>query len=141
MDLVWVLLFGSLTPITEAPVHLVAGANEVPLRKPVSALTPGATLQVDISALIPRAELSLDSARKWVERNVESGCLIAVLRGKDTTPTVLEFNGGWAFEPGKVFLILASHSGVPIRKEYGSLTLTSCRPFNHVGLYWQNYQK
>ncbi len=91
--------------------------------------------------MIPSAELTLDLSRKWVERNIEAGCLKAVLRGSGKASTDLDFNGGFAFEPGKVFLILSSRNGVPVRQEFGSLSLTSCRPFSNVVLYWKNYQK
>lgn len=139
MNLLWILLFGSVTPLTEAPVHLIVGANEVPLRKPISAVTSGASLEVDVSAMIPKAELTLDLSRKWVERNIEAGCLKAVLQGRGTPLTSLEFNGRSAFAPGKVFLILSSRTGAPVRQKFRSLTLTSCKPLNNVVLYWRNY--
>lgn len=141
MNFLWILLFGSFVSITELPVNLIEGTNEVPLRKPISAVTSGATLQVDVSTMIPGAELTLDLSRTWLERNIEPGCLKAVLRGSGTVATELDFKGGLAFEPGKVFLILSSRNGVPVRQEFGSLTLTSCRPLSKVVLYWKNYQK
>lgn len=141
MNLLWILLFGSIAPIVETPVDLIAGANEIPLQKPISAVTSDATLQVDISALIPRDELTLDLSRKWVEKNIEPGCLKAALKGQGGASVGLDFIDASSFEPGKTFLILSNQADIPVFEEFGSLTLTSCKPLKRVALYWKNYQK
>ncbi|OQW85721.1 MAG: hypothetical protein BWK72_20865 [Rhodoferax ferrireducens] len=141
MNFFWILLFGSFVAITEQPIDLVTGANNVPLGAPISAITHGASLFVDITSKIPKDEVTIELSRKWVEKNVPPGCLKAVLRGENAVVVPLEFNGALSFEPGKVFLILASAGGMPVRQDFKSLSLTSCVPLSRVVVYWQNYQK
>ena len=141
MDFFWILLFGSFVALTERPIDLVSGANDVPLRAPISAITHGASLFVDITSMIPKNEVTIELSRRWVEKNVSPGCLKAVLRGENSAAVPLEFKGGSSFEPGKVFLILASGSGVPVRQDFRNLSLTSCVPLSQVVVYWRNYQK
>jgi len=44
MNFFWILLFGSFVALTERPIDLVAGVNDVPLRVPISAVTHGASI-------------------------------------------------------------------------------------------------
>jgi|GEM_PF-3252785 len=141
MKFFWILLFGSFVTLTEQPIDLVAGVNDVPLRAPISAVTHGASIFVDITSMIPTNDVTIDLSRRWVERNVSAGCLRAVLQADNTGPVALEFMGSSSFEPGKVFLILASSSGVPVRQDFRRLSLTSCVPLSQIMVYWRNRQK
>ena len=134
-------MFGSFVALTERPVDLVDGSNDVPLRAPISAVTRGASIFVDITSMVPKNEVTIELSRRWVEKNVSAGCLKAVLESGDSDPVALEFKGSSSFEPGKVYLILASGSGVPIRKDFRKISLTSCVRLNQVMIYWQNHQK
>jgi len=140
MNFFWILLFGSFVALTERPIDLVAGVNDVPLRVPISAVTHGASIFVDITSMIPKDEVTIELSRRWVEKNVSAGCLQAVLQADNTGPVALEFKGSSSFEPGKVFLILASAGAVPVRKDFRRLSLTSCVPLSQVMVYWRNYQ-
>ena len=141
MNFFWILVFGSFVALTERPIALVAGVNDVPLRAPIFAVTHGASIFVDITSMIPKDEVTIDLSRRWVEKNVSAGCLQAVLQADNTGPVALEFKGSSSFEPGKVFLILASGSGVPVRQDFRRLSLTSCVPLRQVMVYWRNHQK
>lgn len=140
MNLFWILLFGSFNAVNDAPVKLNAGANEIQLRRPISAINSGAMLQIDISSNIPKSDLTLDLSEKWIEKNIKKGCFKAVLRGPGAPATTLEFGGALAFSPGKVFLTLVSRTGVVEKKYFKSLTLHSCKSMNNVDIYWQNYK-
>ena len=119
----------------------MVGVNDVPLRAPISAVTRGAAIFVDITLMIPKDEITISLSRRWVEKNVSAGCMQAVLLAEKAESVVLEFKGSSSFEPGKVFLILASGSGVPVRRDFERLSLTSCMPLSQVMVYWRNHQK
>ena len=99
MNFFWILLFGSFVALTERPIDLVSGENDVPLRVPISAITHGASLFIDITSMIPKDEVTIELSRRWVEKNVSHGCLKAVLRGENPAAVPLEFKGGSSFEP------------------------------------------
>lgn len=141
MNYIWVLLFGSSVALTEKPIDLAIGVNEIPISKPVSAITHGASLLINVSSMLPRDGLTLTGSQKWIENHIKPGCLKATLEGKQPSPVFLEFRGNSSFEPGKVYLILANSNGVPVRQDFGKLSLTSCMPINQILIYWKNYQK
>lgn len=141
MDFFWILLFGSFVALTERPIDLVAGVNNIPLRAPISAVTHGASIFVDITSMIPKDEVTIELSRRWVEKNVSAGCLKAALQADNAGLVALEFKGGSSFEPGKVFLILAAGGGVPVRQDFRRLSLASCVPLSQVMVYWRNHQK
>ncbi|WP_426178331.1 hypothetical protein [Massilia sp. TWR1-2-2] len=139
MNFLWILLFGSVTRLTEVPVNLIAGPNEIALKKPISTVTSGASLEIDVSAMVPKADLTIELSRKWVERNFKTGCVQAQLQTRGTVTTRLEFNGQSSFAPEKVYLILSSRDAAPVGAELNSLVLTTCTPLNNVVIYWRNY--
>jgi len=142
MEWLWILLFGSFVSLSDQPMNLAAGTHDVPLKKPLSAITAGAALYVDVTSMVPKNEMTIDGSRRWVEENVTHGCLQAALQADDITTIPLEFRGGFSSAPESLYLILSGPDrAVPVRQDFKKLSLTSCMPLRQVRLYWTNYRK
>lgn len=142
MEWLWILLFGSFLSLSDQPMNFSAGTHGVPLKRPLSAITSGASLYVDVTSMVPTGEMTIDESRRWVERNVEPGCLKATLQADGATTVPLEFRGGISFAPDSLYLILSGPDlAVPVRQDFKRLTVTSCIPLRQVRLYWANYRK
>lgn len=142
MEWLWILLFGSFVSLSDQPMNLTAGTHDVPLKKPLSAITSGAALYIDVTSMVPKDELTIEGSRRWVERSVEPGCLKAALQTNGETTVPLEFRGGFSSAPDSLHLILPGPgSSVPVRQEFNKLTVSNCMPLWQVRLYWANYRK
>lgn len=142
MQLFWILLFGNFVALSEGSIQLAAGAHQVPLKRPISAITSGAALYIDVTSMIPRDELTVHASRKWAEQSFGPGCLNATLQADGEPPVLLEFKGGVSFAPDSLHLILSGPNfSVPVRKDFTKLTLTNCTPLRGVRIYWANYRK
>ena len=142
MEWFWVLLFGSFVPLSDQPTNLAAGVHDVALKSPLSAITSGAALYVDVTSMVPKEAMTIDGSRGWVDRSVEPGCLKATLGTDGATTVPLEFSGGFSFAPDSLLLILSGPgSAVPVRQNFNKLTVTSCIPLRQVRFFWANYRK
>ncbi len=142
MQWLWILLFGSFVSLSDQPTNLAVGTHDVPLKKPLSAITSGAALYIDVTSMVPKDELTVDGSRKWVERSVDPGCLKATLQPDGEASVPLEFRGGFSFAPDSLHLILSGPGfAVPVRQDFKKLTLTNCVPLRQVRIYWANYRK
>lgn len=142
MEWLWVLVFGSFVTLTDEPIDLAVGLNHVPLRKPISALNSGARMYVDVTSMVPaEATASIFLARQWVDENVPSGCLSAVLVGDNLAPVKLEFNGHSSYGEDGLWLNLANSNDLPLRQDFSELTFSSCMALPGVLVYWRNHGK
>lgn len=141
MELLWILIFGNFVSLTDEPLNLSAGINHLSLQKPISAINTGATLEVDITSMVPtEATEKLLLATQWVDDNIPSGCLSAVLAGGHSTP-VFGFEGHTAYRKGSVKLILTGPNDLPLRQDFSELTLSTCMALPGALIYWRNHGK
>jgi hypothetical protein len=54
MQWLWILLFGSFVSLSDQPTNLAVGTHDVPLKKPLSAITSGAALYIDVTSMVPK---------------------------------------------------------------------------------------
>ena len=142
MEWLWILLFGSFVSLSDQPMNVAAGAHDVPLKKPLSAITSGAALYIDVTSMVPKDEMTIDGSRRWVERNVAPGCLKAALQTEGATTVTVEFRGGFSSAPASLHLILSGPGfAVPVRQEFKKLTVSTCMPLRQIRLYWASYRK
>lgn len=141
MDWLWILIFGSFVQLNSQPVSIADVNVTLPLRPPISALTSGASIYIDVTSLVPSEQFSLAHSRAWIEKEIPYGCVKARLEGAGAA-VKLRFEGGTAFEPQRLYLILVGpNAAVPTRRRFNKLTLTSCVPLRGVDVYWMNYRK
>ena len=110
MEWLWILLFGGFVSLSDQPMDLAVGTHDVPLQKPLFAITPGASLHVDVTSMVPKDEMTVEAARKWVERSVAPGCVKAALQTDGATTVQLEFKGGFSSATEDLHLILSGPS-------------------------------
>jgi hypothetical protein len=142
IEWLWILIFGSFVTLTDEPVDLAVGVNQIPLRKPISAINSGATVYVDVTSLVPaEAMANVFLARQWVEENVPMRCQSAVLAGDRLERVKLEFNGYSSYNKQSLWLSLDASNGIPLRQDFSELTLSSCMALPGVLIYWKNHGK
>lgn len=137
----WIFFFGSVTPLTENPIDIVAGTNEIQFKRPISAITSAASMEVNITSLVPASEKTILKSRQWAEVNFPKGCINVLLfkRGYLKPQTHLTMSG-IGFSNEKIFIILSNPAGVPTRENFDSIKFDSCKPLNDVRLTWKNYR-
>lgn len=142
MHWVWIFFFGSFVSLSDRPTDLAVGAHDVPLTRPLSAITSGAALYIDVTSMVPKDELTIGGVRQWVERSVQPGCLSATLYTDGEASVPLEFRGGFSFAPNSLHLILPGPDfTVPVRRSFEKLTLTNCVQLRQIRIYWSNHGK
>jgi len=142
MEWLLVLFFGGSFSLTDNSIDLLATVNEIPLRRPIYAINSGASILIDITSMIPKDQMNINSSRKWISENIRSGCIKAMLKGDSTKDVYLEFKGGVSYRPERLRLILdGEEGGVPTRRNFNKLFLSSCIRLSNVDVYWMNYQK
>lgn len=141
INLFLIIFFGSVTSLTKNPIDIVTGVNEISLKNPIAAITSGASIELDISSIVPASNTTIFESRKWAEENFPKDCIRVILhkRGYTNPQSKLVMNGiGISNE--KTFLILSNVAGIPTKQEFDSITLFSCRSIRKVNLFWKNYQ-
>ncbi|WP_290421038.1 hypothetical protein [Massilia sp. YIM B02769] len=135
-----ILFFGSVTYIGESPTDINAGINDFQLQRPISAITSNASIQIDVTSMLPASEITIHGSREWFNNHFAKGCVKAVLYAKgNPVPAVVLDEQGIGYSSGEVKLILSNSLAMPLKQEFSKLTLTSCKPMSNVSVSWQNY--
>jgi hypothetical protein len=137
LTLLKVLLFGTWVSLTPDPIYLGQPGIELDLEEPISAITAGAHLRIDISEHITDSDVisRLEQAAKFIE----SGCLSAILSTGENVSVTLDELGRSGSEDS-THLTLSSASGVPTDVEFVKVSITSCKPIGEVLVKWANYK-
>ena len=132
-----VLIFGTWVSLTPEPVDLVPPALEIVLEDPISALTPGAHLRIDISQHITGTDVisKLDQAKEFMA----SECLTAELFSAEGKVYSLDY---LYQSTGKdtTELVLARDGGVPVDTDFVKVVIESCKPVSEVVIKWSNFK-
>lgn len=142
MEWLWIALFGSFVSLSDQATSLQAGTYDLPLKSPLSAITPGAALYVDITQMVPKDEMTVDGSRRWSQRSIVPGCIKATLVTDVGTTVAFEFKGAISFAPDSLYLIVSSaEPAIPLRQDFNKLTVSSCMALHQVRFYWANHRK
>ncbi len=138
-DFIFILLFGKVVFLANISVD-VQGTFSIDLEKPISALTPGAKIEIDVSSMINyEPGSSVKEFRKKVKEMFPPGSIQAVLvpiKGKDLT---LEYAGNFGFNRQEVMIYLDSSSGVLKGKKIKKIIIFSSVKIQDAKLFWKNY--
>lgn len=136
------LFFSKAVMLTPNPITLEDQTILTP-KKPISAITAGANLQIDITDFI--SKYNLDSRdiieyRKGIKNILSSSNLEAVLRAKKK-PDVRLVDLGISLSEDQVWVTLSSDAGVPVDVEFSSVVIKTDAKIENAKVLWKNASK
>ena len=135
-----ILFFARMVLLTPEPVDLHGQLVLTPA-KSLEAITPGASIQIDVSSLIKWGEKEdILAFRKRLEGRFPSGGIGARLIGRDSQEVVLRYEGNHQFNESSVMLSLYADEGVPTNIEFTKVILESDVELKGVRVFWKNYK-
>jgi len=133
------LFLGGITVLTPQPIDIGATWVRIDATKPLSAITSGAALQLDITALVPPPANLIDRMAT-ADRLFPRGCVHARLVTSTGSEVALS-NAGAAASDTNTYLIVDASSGVPTGIKFPTVIISATCSMKKVTLSWQNYSK
>ncbi len=141
-DLLRVIVFSNTVILTPAQIDIEPGMFEMELAYPVSTITAGAALYIDVSHMLPDDVEGISRAREWVKKTFPEGTISATLSSSaETQDAALLYSGESAWSEGKVVLILPSASELPKNVEFDKINFETEVALLGVVLAWKNHKK
>ncbi len=140
MEFLSILFFAKTVLLTPVPIDLY-GDLDMRLRTPLTAITSGASIQVNVSSMISKSEKEgiLEFGRR-VESAFPPGTIQAKLTGNDGQEVKLSYEGNYAYSSDAVLLTLTANNGVPKNVEFERIIITSHIKLKSVLLSWKNHK-
>ena len=137
-QLILALLFSKTILLTPGGLTLAAGQQtSIALREPISAISPGASVQIDVTKMLDvDVGEEIPDRRKWVEERFAPGSVAVKLLGAGQE-VELEFQGATRINDTAVRLVLSADS-MPTDVEFTEVRISSETPLERVDVYWQN---
>jgi hypothetical protein len=134
------LLFSKTILLTPAPINLGVGFTRLELAKPIQAITPGASLQLDITSMLkPLVNNNFLEIKKKTNELFPIGSVSATLTTDSGVDVLLSNNGGFLYRKDRVTLSLHNKKGVPVYEDFQFLQFRSDIKFENVKIYWKNF--
>ncbi len=131
-------MFGGSTLITPSPIEIGNEPIFIEFKKPVKAITGGASINIDVTSYIS-SENAIDGFKE-IDSTFPEGCVIAVLKSKNgTNITLSKSSGRWGGE--ERMLNLKAETGVPTGVKFVGIQLSSCKEMSSTSVTWYNYSK
>jgi|GEM_PF-6783849 len=112
---------------------------QIPLEGPISAISAGASIQVDVTHIIaPTTEEDSNELRRRAE-DALYGLQINATLSNELTEASLEYHSALMVRKGEVRLLLSAEDGVPLNVDFDTLEITSNMQLDNVRVYWKNY--
>ena len=128
------MFFGRTFLLTPEPVSISESWLELTPQKPISAVTGGAALHVDVTQEIGYVSITGD-----LERIIPPGTVTAELIPESGAPIRIT-NGPSGHGKEDVFLILVPENGeVPTDTKFRKIRIRSVRPLKRAKISWRNY--
>ncbi len=135
-----ILFFSKTFLLTPDPVNFI-GEMELFPEEPLSAITSGASLQIDVSNFTKGINIKnngIIESRKLLKEIIPEGSVNAILYSKDGEVPLDE--SGFALSNSGVILMLSSKTGVPVDIEFDKVKIISRIEFKDVQVYWKNFK-
>lgn len=140
-DFIFILLFGKTVLLTNIPVNIHENFS-MTLKDPISAITTGASIQIDVSSMIKYEKNSnIVNFRKDIEEMFPPQSVTATLISDGGQKVVLQYDGKNMFNEEHIFISLYSDNGFPKGEEYSRIEVSSATELRAVKLFWKNYKK
>jgi hypothetical protein len=141
-EFVLILLFGKTVLLTPAPIDLFGDVQLGP-EKPLSAITDGAIIEIDVSSMIKiRAQEGLLDFVARVKRDFPAGTIEAKLISANGQIVRLRNTDSFAMGKDRVMLDLSAEGGVvPTDVKFDKVIVSSSIRLKSVKVMWRNYTK
>jgi hypothetical protein len=141
-ELFLILLFSEWVQLTPIPVDLWGISTFAP-EDPVSAITPGAAVHIDLAESVPEAAIrsaglreSIDLLRRRIPLESVQGFLLT-----DAGEQIQLDQKSFSPENDKAWLVLGSKAGVPTGVDFVEVTVTSSTQIHDALVYWKNWSE
>lgn len=125
--------------ITDSPVNIENQPVVIEFQKPLTAITSGAHIQLNVSNSITAENMV--EAFEEIENEFPSGCVTGSLNAKDIEGLdISQMGESWGGKD-QVYLKLSSTLGVPTDTAYESIVIKSCREITGTDIVWYNHSK
>lgn len=136
-----ILFFSKTVLLTPVPVD-ISGELVIRPEKPLEAITPGASLGIDVSDLIGRLkikEAGVIEVRELLKEKITEGSVSATLHGTKGEKVVLN-ESGISIANDVARLNLYADAGVPTNVAFNKIIITSRTELKGVKVYWKNFK-
>ncbi len=135
------LFFSNNTLLTDSPITIKGSPHIINVKKPISAITDGASLLIDVSPMITDIKKkSITQLRKDVTINFNNFIITAKLIGESNQVT-LTYSGHSMISNGQVLLTLESNDKLSKLGSWSKVVISSSKQLTNVKIYWKNYSK
>ncbi len=135
------LFFSNKTLLTDFPITIKGSPHIIYVKKPISAITDGASLLIDVSPMITDIKKkSITQLRKDVTINFNNFIIRAKLIGESNQVT-LTYSGHSMISNGQVLLTLESNDKLSKLGSWSKVVISSSKQLTNVKIYWKNYSK
>lgn len=107
------------------------------LAEPIHAITDGASVQIDVSAVVSPA-LGPQVVPAEVRRAFPRGSVTGSLRTKKDSVVKLVYNGAILYSEEDVRILLVPATQMPIEEDFVSVTISSAQTIPAAKIYWRN---
>jgi len=136
-----ILFFSKTVPLTTEPVT-ITGEVELLQDEPISAITSGASIKIDITKMLPDANIKSSGfieAQRLIEERIPFRSTRARLISKDGSEILLS-DYGISLSNDSAWYSLSSRTGVPTDLEFTKVIIESSVELTDVTIYWRNYK-
>ncbi len=141
-DFFLILFFSKMVLLTPSYVDINHGVDgyTVILQEPISAITPGASIQIDVTEMLdPFGKGDLFKIRSAISDLFKEGS-IKVTLGEGSEAIRLVYEGGSLIGDDSVFLALSGEN-IPTGVDFNKLIIKTEIQLKRVKIYWKNYKK
>ena len=134
------MFFAGSFLLTPTPVNITSSWLEIHLKDSVEALNSGATLEIDVTSIVPPTKPGGHDVVERLARTEESfpkGCVEARLTTKDQREVLLT-NVSSSTSSTQTFLLLSKPNGMPIDLQFATLFIRASCPIMATQIYWRN---
>jgi len=135
-----ILLLGKSVLLTPSPVSLQGTTTLVP-DEAISAITPGACLEIDVSGTITKNdEEGINEFRDRIKALYPPSTIEAYLTGSDGEEFLVSYTGGATYNAESTRLSLCSDIGVPTDLEFVKVVISSKITIEKATVRWKNHK-
>ncbi|MGS0680682.1 hypothetical protein ACVBIL_05945 [Shewanella sp. 125m-7] len=144
-DFFLMLFFSKMILLTPDYVNINPGDYEfvIELNEPLSAITTGANVQVDVTESLPSfSEGDLIEVRGWISEMFPADSIEVTLRTESNREVKLNYTGNSSIGGGEARLLLFNANGELARGlKFNKLTISTNVKLERVKVYWKNHWK
>lgn len=132
-----ILFLGETVILTPTPISIGSEEISISLSENISAITIGATLQIDVTTMINfESKPDVIQIRTDAETQFPKGAITATLSNSKDSEITLTYHGGLLVNDDRVRLVL--EGSVPLKMEWDRIKITSDVELQNVTVMWVN---